>query len=843
MVNYIENFYTFKVVNMYLMNFFTKTLKNNLFRIIILFIICMQIRSPLFAQQKDYPLFGRVIDKESSRPLPFANIREIGSTKGTMSNKSGYYYLMLAPGRHRIVFSYMGYRSDTAIIEIKNSEINLNVNLLVTSIAAPEVLISAYHLNPAERIIRKAIENKKKFKSGLERYEFEAYTKTVFTINVKKDSTKEVKDSAISQAMPVDSAKLKTNNGKDTVIAGLLESMSKGHWEKPDKYFEVITARRQTANFQPSNNIMTVGKIPDLNEDVISLENNLVIGPTAENAFDYYSYEMIDTTSINDVMVFRIGMKPKKEDVPLLSGIICIADSSFSVIDIDITGNSSLKIPMVKNLRCRQQYNLFEDKYWLPINIRMDFQINYGLMSIPPIMIEQFSLLYDYKINELSAKTDFDEYLVKVSPEADKPDSAVWVNKKIIPLTDEEFTTYHKMDSLMKNAGFFQKSLIAFLRFISEPTDLPITSFSDFYRLNRVEGSYLGAGFELNKIIKGTGFILKSGYSFAAGEWKYGFGIKQEISEKNKTYLGMELYKQISSRDDFKVYDLTLNTLYCLMNNFDYYDYYEAKGWRIYAESKLANGIKAALEFRDEDHKSLPRQINYGPLDHSDEMRINPPIDDGKFRLTKLSLDYDNRKFINTGFIDIPVGGENTWNISLSSEYTNKDFFKSGFEYLRNEFSLHRHQLTYASWSLDIFIRAGFASGTLPFQKLFELPGAMNGISSSGVFRTIGNKEFQGDNYAAIYFEHNFSNYFFRNIPLIKNLGLDFILNCSAGWIDFNKKSPITLQTDLRSTGSIFYEAGFSIGNILPFMKADFSWRLSHKKNNNFMFTIGSMMF
>ncbi|MBU1299511.1 MAG: DUF5686 and carboxypeptidase regulatory-like domain-containing protein [Bacteroidetes bacterium] len=223
------------------------------------------------AQEKLLSVSGVVRDYDTHQPLPSVNIRVLQTTKGTTSNREGTFRILLPAGIHKLVFSYIGYRSDTLEIKLKDSNVEQLIFLMPSVISLPEVVVYGDQPNPAEQIILKAIKRKKEVLSQLLSYQFQAYTKTTFRVPRTKDQK------------------------RDTVLAGLLETQTEGFWQSPNNYKEIITARRQSANFSPAQNIFTVGRFPNFNDDVIILGSNSIIGPTAPNALEHYSFEMLDT--------------------------------------------------------------------------------------------------------------------------------------------------------------------------------------------------------------------------------------------------------------------------------------------------------------------------------------------------------------------------------------------------------------------------------------------------------------------------------------------------------------------------------------------------------------------
>ena len=216
-------------------------------KLVKLFLFFILIPGSLLAQS--YFVRGRVTQKENGLPLGFANIRVAGTTSGTSANLYGKYELKLNAGEYKLIISFIGYISDTIDIKLDKDLDGVNFSLVSTKLNLPEVVVRPGE-NPALEIIRKAIEKKNERNSKINSYQFEAYTKGL--IKTQDELTTESNRVYISLAEN-DSVQLK--------ITGILENQSRGYFKKPDKYKETIIARKQSANFPPSINTLTGGRI------------------------------------------------------------------------------------------------------------------------------------------------------------------------------------------------------------------------------------------------------------------------------------------------------------------------------------------------------------------------------------------------------------------------------------------------------------------------------------------------------------------------------------------------------------------------------------------------------
>jgi hypothetical protein len=153
----------------------------------------------LFGQE--YKVHGTVYDSRSSKPLLFVTVKEEGTSYGTTGDNKGEYIIKLKQGSHKLIFSYIGYFTDSAEVFIDSSNVERDIYLRPSEIMTD--VIEVLGEDPAIEIIRKAIEYKKKFKEKLNTYDFDAYTKFVIRSNIgsvkgENDSVKSDKEQILA---------------------------------------------------------------------------------------------------------------------------------------------------------------------------------------------------------------------------------------------------------------------------------------------------------------------------------------------------------------------------------------------------------------------------------------------------------------------------------------------------------------------------------------------------------------------------------------------------------------------------------------------------------------------
>ncbi|MCX6147101.1 MAG: TonB-dependent receptor [Candidatus Kapabacteria bacterium] len=148
-------------------------------KIILLFLIMFSFN---YSNALDFG--GRILSIDSKKPISGATIKLEGTSKGSISNKSGEYIITnIKSGKYRILVSFVGYELIAKEIEIKEGikldfemvETVLNMNTITTIgrkdlQAVQEVPISISNISSEEINVRgtKSIEKALEYVSGVE---------------------------------------------------------------------------------------------------------------------------------------------------------------------------------------------------------------------------------------------------------------------------------------------------------------------------------------------------------------------------------------------------------------------------------------------------------------------------------------------------------------------------------------------------------------------------------------------------------------------------------------------------------------------------------------------------
>jgi hypothetical protein len=139
------------------------------------------------------------------------------------------------------------------------------------------------------------------------------------------------------------------------------------------------------------------------------------------------------------------------------------------------------------------------------------------------------------------------------------------------------------------------------------------------------------------------------------------------------------------------------------------------------------------------------------------------------------------------------------------------DYAKSGFTYLKLDFSI-KHIITSRSFGkTQIELAYNHVNGTAPYGKLLNGRGARGGnVETFGYFQTMGLYEFTASQYAGLFLRHNFGNVLFNT----RYSKPEFVINHSMAWGTFNNSNLHTgIETSSLDEG--YYESGAGLNNIL----------------------------
>ncbi len=783
----------------------------------------------LHAQQ--YKLSGKVTDKFDNTELAYSNIRIADTYLGTSANIEGTFELLLDRGEYKLITSYLGYLTDTTRIDLSKSTF-VEIKLEPVSIELPQVTVLPGE-NPAKEIIRRAIEAKNLRDEKLNSYIFNAYTKG----NAKTTEDISSRDNSIGLSIGgVDSAQLK--------ISAIIESESKGYFEKPDNYKEFIIARKQSANLPSSINVLTGGRlVQNFYSDDIEYFGRPLPTPIADNALDYYFFYLEDTLALDKQNVFQIYFEPDDRSDPGFFGKIFIADGTFNLIEVDMKLNKAANPGGIFDfVNISQQFLPYADDIYMPIDYRISLEGNF--LNLVKFGFELNSIFYNYEINNDIDDDIFDMALVTVMPEADTRDSIYWQSVQSIPNTAEEISAYRRIDSLEAIPVTFWDRFSPLASSIYFSDNYGMTGPLNLYHFNRVEGHTLNFGvFADNVFNRRLDAGIDLAYGFADKKFKPEFEAEYLIGDYRTTRISFSAYDKITDLFGESIeYNNLTSTVFNLFSKYDFRDYYYTKGFNFNVSGEVFPILTLGFGYINRTDNSAAVNTDFSFFAKDKIYRTNQQIFESKTNAVTTSFKLDFRKYIEDGYFRRRIGSGAVPVLRGEAIFSRKDVLKSSLDFNIYKLGLSGNFNTFGSASMRYGIKGVYSDGPVPFQMLTALPGNINSGGKDFTFRTLKIGEVFGDRIIMLNLQHNFGDELFRllSIPILKDSEIQLTGYFNTALLDISNKSAAILPVNYTSFKHPFMEAGFGVGHLLFPLVFEFTWKLNYLGKDNFVFGINT---
>ncbi len=788
----------------------------------------------LNAQQ--FTLKGTVQSQITGETLSYASIRIEGTSNGTTSNGEGKYEFKLKPGNYKFIASYIGYASETFTVNLqRNSSYDFKLNPIGVNIAEVTVLPED---NPANEVIRRSIIVKHEREKYLNDYSYKAYTKGL--IKTTKELSAKGGQASASSSLKKDTAQLK--------ITGLIENESKGYFKKPKYYKDEIIARKQSANTSEQMNVFTGGRIiQNFYTDDIQFMGRSLPSPIADDALDFYYYNITDTVSIDRMNVFKIHFSPKREFDPGFEGDVFIADDIFAMVQIDVKLNKAANFAgILEKTRIFQQFYAYANNVYMPIDYRLFVEGNaFGIFKFG---FELNSIFYEYEINRDIPDDFFGMAIVKVLSDADKKDSTYWKNIQSIPNTLAEMDAYKRIDSLEAIPVKFWDQFSILSSAIQLGDNFSISGPLGMYDFNKVEGhaiQFNANGRELLDKRLRTNLDLK--YGIDDRKFKFDYSAGYLLGEYRTHSIGFDAYYRLNTLfDESDHYDDFTSTFMNLFLKEDFREYYYSKGFNINFSSYVLPILRLGVGFTNRTDNTAFNNTDFSIFNQERSFKLNTPIYDTRINALTLNFSFDLRNYIEDGYRRSRVSFSD-FNIYLNGRafISDKNTLGSSDDFRIYELNLSGNIRTYKTATLNYSVKGIFSENAVPYQLMYTLPGNLNGVSKDNSFRTLRLNESYGDRALVLHLSQNFGDEFFRllNVPLLKEWNMLFSLHLNAGWIDLKEGGRMPLGMSNNLFNKPLVEVGFGIGQMLFPLKLEFTWRLTQRNENSFMINLNSFSF
>jgi hypothetical protein len=777
-----------------------------------------------------YQFKGKVVDANTKKGLPFVAVTIVGDIRGLQTDIDGRFQLISNKSELKLMFQYVGYESLEKVVSFKEE---FEIKLKAKENIIKEVQVIAGE-NPANRIIKKVIENKDKNNpEKLPSFRYMSYNKFVFT---GKDDTTLYDRMNTNSIKRFDSSKADYQFKKDSVLARInksryssdslfgkqhvfiTETVTQRDFLFPEKNKEQIKAVKISGLKNPSF-VLIASQFQSFSfykDYMIVLDKNY-LSPISKGSTSKYFFSLEDTLLQNNDSVFVISFKPGKgKNFEGLKGLLYINKDGYAVQNVIAEPEMSAYF----KIKVQQQYEKIHGA-WFPTQLNTDLEINAVQINTRKMIGIGRTYIKDIEIGVDQSKRKFDGVVIDYDRKSIKNNSDSLLTKYRIDTLDKlENQTYYIIDSIGKAEKFDEKiKLFDILSkgyipwgYVQFDIKRILSSYNDY------EGVRLGLGMGTSE--KFSKYFSVDGY-FAWGtkdhKFKYGGNLKVPIYLRQDVVWNTTISKDVIEsgatrfRGDKKSkFDTYRNILVWNMD------------WQ--------EGLETELSIRSQ--KYLLHYL-YASQYKRRVTNTYEFFDNGK-----LFSEYETREFgVSTRWAyGETFMRQSQQRISMGTRYPivwlnvayaeginniwNGSFWKFDFK-VKKSFTIRNVGTSH----IQAF--AGYIDGNVPYPFAYNGRANNNGsfsLSSQGYFETMRMNEFLSSKYAAIFLTHDFgkllyqSKHFKPGIMVTTAYGIGSLNNTlqhkgiSFKTMEKGYTESGLLLSDLFVLKSQFYNMGLGVG-------------------------------
>ncbi|MBC8045421.1 MAG: carboxypeptidase-like regulatory domain-containing protein, partial [Fimbriimonadaceae bacterium] len=739
-----------------------------------------------------YEVAGQIIDSVNKEPLAFVNIIfNNDQTKGSATDIDGKFSYYQPEIIYTLTCGYVGYKKLIINIDSTGPDIkNLLIELSPANLELTEVIITPGE-NPANRVIKQVIENKKiNDPENISSFTYTFYNKLIY-------------DYKSPDSINADSITTKLDSILEKSYLGIMESVTEGKFKQPAKYQETIIGVKVSGFKHPSFAPLATDIQPlSFYNNIIRIFDVYYLNPIADGSLDKYEFQIEDTLYHGEDTTFIISFAPlPHKNFESLTGLLYINTNRYAIQNV-------IAQPFTEGLidiKIQQQYDFINNTHWFPVQLNFEMVF----LNLPDAETGMFingkSYMKNINLNANLAFKDFSADAVLMNISASDQDRIFWNFHRVDSLTAIEMNTYTIMDSLGEKYKFDNKlKLLERVVAGKIPVYFVDIDIPKIIGYNKYEGYRFGLGLSTNdntsKYFSLSGF---AGYGLKDHAWKYGGAFTVTPGKYKELYLkaGYENNLQEAGKSGLDFF------------NSGIYNYKSVIEYEMDAIQKR----NMELNFRAFKYALFNISINttdvvpkyeyiFEPIEGSGV--TNYAYSDVTFHLKyafqeKLISTYDKRRSLGTKY---PV---------LYLTYTKgiKDLFDRDLEFNKAEARIEQSFFTKNIGLTKFRLNTGIIDKPLPYGLLFTGEGSYDKNFSfvlDNYFQTATPYEFLSDKYAHLFFSHNFGSLLFQR----KKFKPEIIAHQNIGFGTLSHPEYHQL-IEFKPMKKGFYESGIQSNNIV----------------------------
>jgi hypothetical protein len=688
----------------------------------------------------------------------------------------------------------------------------LDVTLTPVTYELEELVVSGE--DPAVSIMRKVIERKQAWRRTLTTYQAEAYTRFMLY--------------------------------RASELVQMKEEIKQSYWRPGAGVREVIRAQRTSPRGTGVFRFAAPVPVVNFYDDNVQVQGFNLIGPTHPEALEVYTFTLGGHRRQDDQVVYDIYFSPRRAINTTFIGHLSVLDSVYAVIEAGMRPHPDNVLPppiIASRVYYEQHFAPVEGGYWLPLDLHVTGSVEFGRTGArhPPARYEQVSRLTHHVVNVPAPDSLYrggglrfehpliaaQEYLFRWNP-------------GLVPLTPREIEAVVALDPGMSLQRAFRPvgmlagyvAVDVMQRPPPDPEEEARKRLSDLPSgfwpwFNRVDGWHIGLkhGMNVTRQLALEGGLaynwerkrpsFEAGLTYTtgrAGDAVRGFFRVGGSAGTHPRYASAVYTRFLAGAATYLGYD-------------DYCDYYRRSALHFASGIRWAR-VRGTFEagLHAEDHASIEQVSDHDGWLLDNTQRGNPAIEAGAMRSVSALLALGDELRVT------PRAGAR--GVELRLEHSAPGFLGSAFG-----FTTYRGTLAWTlptlvgrrAWenTLSVRLTAGSGRGRVPPQRYAALDAAIGPFAPFGGFKALRGLPYEGDAFAAVFWEHDFATLPFELLGLwrLSQTGIGLVVHGAHGRT--RVRTAHALGFEPHTSPGVHHEAGLSLTNFfnLP-VRIDVTHRL-----------------
>jgi len=761
----------------------------------------------LFAQHQ---IKGKVIDSNTKEPLAFVNIVVNDERVGTTTDIDGNFNFNSPNTIQTLTLSYVGYKPQKINVTSKQ---NILIKMQQTTFALEEFKVFP-GVNPAERIIKEVIKNRKinNPEKSLN-FKYESYNKMYFSMLIDSLAVTNKENSE------QDSSSINTMKWLEDHYFFMMESVTERKYKQPDKSYEKVIASKVSGLKNPSFALIAteLQSFTFYNPTLKLLENSY-LNPISENSISKYLFLIEDTTFNGSDTVFVLSFKPRKgKNFDALKGLLYINTDGYALQNV--IAEPFAEDEMI-SIKIQQRYKKISGS-WFPVQLNSDIIMDpYKGGEIKTIGVNK-TYIKNIEINPEISTKEFSNVVTEIDDDATKKDNAFWDNHRENPLSQKEISSYHSIDSISK-VHHFDKKFKLLEGLSTGKINWGIIDFdlNRFLEYTKYEGQRVGVGLHTSKNLSKWFSIGGYGaYAFGDKTEKYGGDINFLINQRNDIEFNISHQKDLAEPGvvDFIGYK---TPAFSTASNRKYFNLERMNN---------IEKIEARLQFRTLRYLKVNLFTNQETVEVTNDYYYKKRIDattilnDQYYIFNEIGVEFRyafKEKILKSTNGKYPITSK--YPILYSKIEKGIKTFNGEYEYTRFTLRAEKKFFIKNFGHPKFYLETGYIHGRVPQHKLNSSLGTFNvdnniNISTENAFETMLPYEFFSSEYVHFHFRHSFGSLLFK----VKKFEPEFVITTSVGFGALSYEGAHGGET-FNTMEKGYYESGIVINHILKWSYLSF---------------------